>query len=619
MTIPTNAQWSPLFDAHYLRPQKSSRIPRSFVFFDTEAWRKPISGGEEQSWRLGCTLAVTWDWRKAAWTFHPLARHRTPEDLWDAITKEARRDARTVVVAHNLSYDLRISHGLALLPALGWQVSRPTFTAETVGFEARKDRARLVCVDSLSLLPTSLAKVKGLLGLPALPLPDDGADEADWWARCAEDTEALARSYMAVIAWLKEGNFGGWARSGASIGWHTMLRRLAPQQVLVHGREEVRKAEVAAMYAGRAEVWRWGTLRGGPWYVWDAEMAFGSVCKEGVLPAVLLDEVRGLDVLAMQRARGDYLHLAAATVTTEVPVLPWRDDTGICWPVGTFSGWWWDEELINAVAAGARVTVERAWRYQAQPWLASWASWCLDLVRDDSTPEARVIGVAAKHWSRAVPGRTAMKYRRWEAMGDAYVPGVAYMPMIDAGTRAKGAMLTLGGQRWEAWETAWWSQALPQVLSYVHAVCRTRLWTAMTTAGHDHVVYCDTDSVIVDAEGSRRLAKAAKAGGLWTLRLKEKAAKLELYAPQLVEGTTYRRLAGIPKGARRRAQLEYDAEVWDGILTSLAEGTPEVVNVRRVAYKLEAVDTRRIHLPGGFTAPFTVDRGSRLNRAEEAG
>lgn len=616
MTAQAGAGWAPLNGAHWLAPQVSSRVPRRWVFLDTEAHRSPAAGGEEQTWRLGVTCAVKWREVSGTWTPFELVRHTEPAAMWAAIADFARVDARTVVVAHNIAYDLRISAGLDWLTANGWTVDRPTFTAETVSLEAVNGRRRLVLVDSLSLFPTGLARIGELVGIPKPALPDEDDSDAAWWHRCETDVRVLATAYMAVVDWLRRGDLGGWARTGAGIGWHTLLRRHLTERVLVHAQPETREVEAKSMYAGRAEVWRHGRLSGGPWWEWDYEMAYGRVMATSSLPAALLGEVRGVSLDAMLSRQGTLAHLVEAEVTQAVPVLPWRDATGICWPVGTLEGWWWAGELELARRHGATVRVRRALRYRASPWLASWATWAMDLVRDTSTPEARVIGLAAKAWTRSVPGRTAMSYKAWELAGDAWVPGVGYMPLLDFDTGARGAALTLGARRWEAWRSEWWGQALPQVLSAVMSETRVRLWEAMTTAGLDHVVYCDTDALIVDGAGNDRLAAAVAAGELPGLRVKGHHLALEPMAPQLIEGTTYRRLAGIPRGARRTGDNTYTAEVWEGITSGLAHGHTDRVTVSSRPVQLVAEDTRRWHLPGGATAPITVRAGARAPQEE---
>jgi hypothetical protein len=521
-------------------------------------------------------------------------------------------------MAHKLDYDLRISRGLELLPAMGWELSRPTFNGEHVTLEATKGDAKIVLADTLTLLPRGLEHVGNLLDCPKLPLPDEDGPEEEWWARCTTDVEILARAYMIVVDWLSRQDLGGWARTGPGIGWHTLLRRHMHHSVLVHGRPEVREAEAAAMYAGRAEVWRHGQLHHGPYHEWDYALAYANVCRESYLPSVLMDQVARPKLDRIERSWPTRAWLVKADVSTDVPVLPVADDIGVLWPVGTFQGWWWDVELVEAARAGAVVAPLTAWRYVAAPWLASWAEWAIGVVADDTTPEARVRALAAKHWTRTIVGRSAMRYRSWEDQGAAWSPGASYMPMLDRQSGERGACLTLGNQRWEAWGQEWWGDALPQLLGAVMARCRVNLWRSMAEAGHKHLVYMDTDSLIVDRTGHDRLKSAAAAGRLGSMRYKGSHDTLEVTAPQLVEGSTYRRLAGVPKGAQRTGHDTYDGEVWEGITTSMAEGHPGEVRIRRAQIALSGLDTRRAHLPGGATAPFTMAGGVRQARQEKA-
>ena len=610
--------FTPHEGAHYLHRQTSAKVPRRFVFFDTEAYRDHHAGGEHQRWRLGVTATVTWNDAKHTWTKPKFTRHPTPESLWELVTGFARRSQRTVVVAHKLAYDLRISGGLDYLPQHGWEVHRPMFANNRVSLEARKDEAPLVLVDSLTLIPQGIGAIGVMLGIDKPALPDDDAPQEVWWERCEADVAILCRAYMEIMDWLSRDQLGGWARTGPGIGWHVMLKGHLGTPVLVHNRKEVRDAEKVAMGAGRAEAWQHGTVLGGPFWEWDYELAYANICAETALPTVLVGKVHGASLSGMLAGWPAYAYLVNAEVVTDVPALHWTDDLGTCWPVGRFTGTWWDFELAAAETAGAKVKVKSAWKYKAAPWLSSWASWTMDQVHDLSTPEARVRSAVAKQWSRSVPGRTAMRYRDWQYYGEAYRPGAGYVPAYDVDAKAHGAVLTLGNQRWEAWSTEWSDNALPQVLSSVMAHCRVRLWHAMVTAGFDNLVATRSDSVIVTEAGSERLEEAKADGFLWSLRKKQRVSIEDIQRADYIESNDYRRMAGIPRGAVKVGPLEYEAQVWEGITSSMAAGHPAEVWLHKRRIILTGLDTRRLHLADGKTAPFTVAGGQRAARAEDA-
>ena len=603
---------------HLLHEQKSSRVPRRYVFLDTEAHRKRVAGVEEQSWRLGVTAEIHWQPAERQWSRPRWAEHETPASLWQAVSDAARPKARTVVVAHNLAYDLGLADGLRILTTMGYKLERLTLSHGHVGFDAVRGEDHLVLVDSLTTLPTTIEALGKILGVGKPKLPGEDAPAEMWWTRCRTDVEILMASYLAIVDALRGRDLGCWARSGSGIGWNTMLRRHLSAKVLVHERDDVRLLEQAAAHAGRAEAWRHGVLQGSTWTEWDFESAYGNVMATESLPAYLYDEVAGVSMTSIRSTYGPWRWLVNARVETDLPVLPCTDKRGTFYPAGTMTGWWWDVELMAAEDEGASIEVIGAHRYRGSPWLATWAQWVLDTVWDTSTPEARILGIAAKHWQRALVGRTAMRYRTWTEVGEAWSTGIGYLPLADLDTGRLGACLELDGRRFEAWERTWADSALPQVLSSVIAHCRVNLWRAMRVAGLEHVVYVDTDALITDAEGSRALQHAIDAGELGSLRAKARMTKVTIHGPRYVVGAQYERIAGVPRGRRKVAEHTYAAHRTEHLAEAIAGGRPDVVTVRPLTVHMATEDWHRRHLAGGETEAYLVYEGARVGAEEGA-
>ena len=605
--------------AHLLAEQSSSRVPRRYVFLDTEAHRATRAGLERQTWRCGVTAEIHYQPAEQQWSRAVVVEHGTPEALWQTVADAARPKARTVVVAHNLAYDLQLADGLRILDAMGWSIDHLTLSHGHVGLDAVHDGLRLVLVDSLTTLPSSIEQLGKAYGIDKPKLPAEDAPAETWYARCRTDVEILMRAYLAVVTALRDRDLGCWARSGSGIGWNTFVRRHLLDKVLVHERPEVREVEQLAAYGGRAEAWRHGTLSGSRWTEWDFESAYAHVMADEWLPAYLYDEVTAVKMSSVRRTYGPWRWLIEARVETDVPVLPVTDHRGTFYPVGTMTGWWWDNELMAAEDEGAEVTVIRAYRYKGARWLATWANWVLDLVWDQSSPEAVILGMAAKHWQRALVGRTAMRYRSWTEVGEAYSTGIGYMPLWDRDSDTLGACLELSGRRFEAWERTWSDQALPQVLSSVIAHCRVNLWRAMRVAGLEHVVYTDTDALITDTTGSRALQAAVDAGELGSLRRKAQMTKVTIHGPRYVVGSQYERIAGVPHGRVRTAEHTYEATRTEHLAEAIAAGRPDEVVVRPLTVHMSTEDWHRRHLPDGSTEPYLVCEGIRVDEERQAG
>ena len=603
---------------HLLHPMKSTRVPRRFVFLDTEAHRERKGGQEEQRWRLGVTAALHWQSKEHQWSRPTWADHETPEALWSAVVDEARKDARTVVVAHNLAYDLRIAQGLEVLARWGFHPEKLVVAPEHVAMDMVRDDLRLVLVDSTNVLPVSIERLGELLEQPKPALPAEEDSQEAWFTRCRADVGILMRAYLAVVDDLRTNDLGCWARTGSGIGWNTLLRRFLTDKVLVHSNDEVRTLEHEAAYAGRCEAWRHGRLKEGPFTEWDHALAYANVLADETLPAYLLDLTHAPSLAHVRRTYPRYRWLVHARVDAPTPTLPARDEHGVYWPTGTHEGWWWDVEILMAADEGARVEVLEAYRYAGAPWLATWASWVLDRCADDSTPEAKVLAVAAKHWQRAVVGRTAMRWRDWQECGPAYTTGVSYLPLHDLGSGASGAAFQLGGRRWETWERTWADSALPQLHSAVMAHCRVRLWQDMRTAGLEHVVYVDSDALITDVWGTLAIEGALARGELGSLRAKATIKSLTVHAPRYVTSPTYSRIAGVPRRRNRTGAHTYTAETWESLTQALSSGRTGTVMIRPVTVTMGTEDWRRVHLADGTTQAYGVAAGVRTAVTGEA-
>jgi len=598
---------------------KSTRVPRRFVFFTTEAVSSVHDGAEHQRWAGGVTSELHWQSKEHHWSKAVITHHGAPESLWGTITGAARDDTRTVVVAHNLGYHLRIADGFTILVAMGWRIDKLVIAANHVGFDLTQGRRRLVVIDSTTVIPGSIEKLAKLLEMPRPSDAIAGDPAGTQFAQAERSVAVLSRAYLIIVDLLRDNDLGCWARTGSGIAWNTFTRRFLDTKVLVHGFDDVREIESEANYGGRNEVWKWGRLDKGTWTEWDAELAYASVLATETLPSYYRAHVIGVRMGHIRATYPAERWLIHAEVETELPTLPLRDQHGSYFPIGTMTGWWWDCELLLAEDHGARVTVKSAHRYSGEDYLATWANWVIDRVADKSTPEARVVGIAAKHFQRAIVGRSAMRFRTWSEVGPAWLKGVSYMPMLDLGSQITGEVFQAGGRCFEAFDRTWWDSALPQLLSAVSAHCRVRLYEAMSVAGFDHVAYVDTDSLIVDEEGSERLRAAIREGRLYSLRVKSVLKRLSVWAPRYVTSRSTNKISGVGRDRIAKGEHRYVASNTERLPAALNAGHLDEVVITRITAQLTLEDFHRDHLPGGETAAYVVRNGERVTEKERTG
>jgi hypothetical protein len=589
---------------HYVKPNESARIPRRHIFLDTEAVQEPVPGGEVQTWRLAVACfysALAGRKVKERW-----GRYATPRKLWIDVDTHCGSHDRTVLWAHNLSYDVRISDAFAILPQLGWRLEAHNINPRGTWLTWRKGRATLMMVDSMSVFPASLERVGQCFDLAKVDLPAAADPDDEWLARCLQDVNILRTAVLAYLTWLEDNDMGNWQPTGAGQSWAVYRHKFLTHKLLVHNDEDALRAERRALWTGRCEAYWHGELRGQVVHEWDFEMAYARIARDNPVPVRLIGPMPDdYDWQSICNSDSAAL-LAEVTVTTDLPVVPCESAGRVLWPVGTFDTTLWDVEIVAAMATGARVTIRRGWLYRKRYALKSWAEWIIgELGATDPEPPVW-LKLIYKHWSRALIGRMAMTYGKWEEYATAPESATSRFTVYDTATGETSDMLQVGHTIWQHVGTVESPNSLPMITGYVQAIARVRLWNVMRALPDHALLYVDTDSLLVTDKHFRAVEAIAATPMGEGLRLKRSWQGFAIYGPRQIRTGEQLRVAGIPHRAERQDDGTYAGEVWDTLATALKRGGGSKVIVRDRVWHVSGVDRRRDAHGIGWTTPIAV-------------
>lgn len=608
----------PSVQAHYLRHNQTSRMPRRHVFIDTEARIDYTPPVQTQRWSCGVAEFYDCDPKRKA----PLleaADYTDPRELWAAVDTFCRPGARTIVWAHNLSYDLRIARGLEILPSLGWSLRAIVLDGQACWARFTKGKATMVCTDLTAWFAVPLALVGADLGLDQEPLPLDPEDTVATLRRCARDVEILRRAVLATFAFIQRADLGNWQMTGAGQAWSAYRHRFMTHKLLVHDDEQARESERRAIWAGRTECWRHGDLTTPGMVEYDLPRAYATVAQNCAIPTVLLGSLPRITNAQFSEWWPKRRLLCNVRVTTARPLVPALHDGRIVWPVGTFKTTLWDNEIRLVLRDGGRVRFGKTWVYSSEPALQRWANWILDAIglgADAYSPlERRLL----KHWSRALIGRFSLRYRQWDPLGTSEDPDLALSTLTGAGNADGAKLLQVGHDLLELTGMVDSENAMPQITGYVTAECRCRLWDLIDSAGMDQVLYMDTDSVIVTAKGARTLDRRIELNTAYGLQRKRSIRRLELRGPRNITVDAELRVSGVPRKAERLDTDVYSGETWEGLGRALESGDVGRVLVYERVFRLRPTDRRRVWLLGGGTEPIRLPQGAPVAPTAKSG
>lgn len=575
------------------------------MYLDTEAVIARNGAHQVQTWRLAVTahdhrIKGYERWRDPEW-----AVHHTQGELWDWIDARAKPGERMVVIAHNLAYDLRIADCFAHMLQRGWTLDRIRLDAQQGQVRWRHGKRTVLMIDSMAWFPVALKVIGDELGIDKPPLPEVEGAVDEWVERCMVDVTILRTAWRQVIDWLQREDLGVWQSTGAGQAWSTWRHRHMTDRVLVGDDQDVREMERLAVWCGRSEAWKHGVIDGGPFTEWDVELAYLRIMRDCGVPVRAV----GRRVNPKPRDLAKWLDkacvLARVRITTTDPIVPTRSDHGIYWPVGTFETVVWDPELHLLFDSDAHVEVLEVVVYHRRAALSSFAEWLWPMASGDDETEGPVVRRVAKHWSRAFVGRFGVRYTQWEPFGATVAPNVGLETVSDLTTGETYRLLSAGDRCMRECGVVEGENAVPSIMGWIMSETRRRLWVTMNDAGLENVLHVDTDGLVVNAEGSRRLTEIGRAG----IRIKATYETAEVIAARQVIYGGALRAPGVPRRAKRIDTHTWEGEAWERLTAALRAGEADRVRVSRRTMHLSGVDHRRAHSDGGTTEAFVLTEG----------
>lgn len=593
----------PPVQLHTLRGNAAERSPKHVAILDTEtAWRE-TNDGEMHVLRLWAMRHLHRGHDHKRMGVDHRAWGRSVEDLADRLTEWTRHAGSLWLFMHNTAFDLSVTRLPMVLVRHGWELRNHGLTMDRPWFRVGMGDKVLTVVDSTSWLRASLDRIGVLLDMPKLPLPDNDDGERAWLARCERDVDVLTAAMVQLMDWWDANGLGCWSLTGASTGWNAYRHNRQGPPITIDPDPAALEFERRAISGGRRDVWRVGALARARYLEIDFERAHLTICRHLPLPRRRCFSFDGDWNERDWQDPERFGAVAEVTVRTGTPRYPMRLDGRWWYPTGEFRTTLAWPEILGARQRGELVAMHRGYTHWLHPHMATWAEWLGGILDAPPGTVPPMAHLAAKGWSRSVPGKWATRTSRELERRPSHVADWA----VEHGmAQPQDVPLTImhfnGEQTWLLTDQDG-DDSFPAVLAYIQSHVRERLNTLIDNLPAASLVACNTDGVIIKAARTPDLDRLAALTWPLVPRVKRVAHSVQVIGPNHIIVDGEQRLSGVPATAQLVGDLTWEWSTWPGLRTQV-QVAPEGGYLRRPRrVNLSHVPVARWVLDDGRTVP----------------
>lgn len=585
---------------HYLKANHKSESPSAVIYFDTETRETKLSDTEK---RLDLSFGFALYTRRIAsgkWGADDWTRFETLAGFWSFVEAHARPKTKLYVIAHNLIFDLTITHGFKELPARGWKLTKAIIDDPPSILVYRKDKMTLCLIDSFNYFHSSLAELGESIGLSKLTMPGEGATPEEWDVYCRRDVEVLRAAMESYIEFVKHNDLGNFQLTQASQAFNAYRHRFMHHAILIDCNDKALELARNSYYGGRTEAFYLGETEG-DFYLLDVNSMYPFVMSVFEYPTILQSVYHRVTVPELAEIIEASLVIGDVDLSTDEPAYPLRRKDGLVFPVGSFRAALPTPELKYALEHGHIKRVRRLALYRGARLFEDYVTTLYNLRRDYKAAGNKPFQYLCKLMLNSLYGKFGQCGRVYTDSGAADSLEPRSWDEWDADRKCFVKYRQFGGLVQSYKNEGESYNSSPAIASHVTGYARAWLWKLICQAGRENVYYCDTDSILTNKAGYDILAPLYVGDSLGELKLERRFASLRINGPKDYRFGETTKIKGIRKNAVKLGDNVYSQERFSKFKGMVARGdlesmviTDTTKTLRRRYHKGERLDSGRI-------------------------
>ena len=623
-------KYAPYRRAEALKATKRNHFPKRFLFLDTETTPRPIT---PKSWinclKLGVAIYVELD-KDANVKKRIIHQFKSVYEFLGIIAAHSQKKSRILCIGHNVAFDIEVLNLADIFTDLGCECDYPIRNGKTFLWRVELNRGSLLFLDTANYSATSLERLGEDIGIPKRKIDFDTCTDFQLLKYCLNDVKICEKFILEYIRFLLHNNMGEFKETIASQALTSYRYRFMKTAPVFHINDKVNEIEKYSYFGGRTEALRLGDLSGQTWYNLDVSSEYPAAMIKTKMPYQLIGVNSKIVSVAFKHHLDHAYLIVDCTVETELPVFPVRakirqsggyltieilsnyapNQNGykIIYPVGTYRTWLHHSEFIYAYERDLIKEIHGYVVYRAEDLFIDYVKTLYELKAQYAELGNESFRYMTKILLNALYGKWAQEYHVTELIAE--IPDKRVSVTYGYSDRGSFSFTEINwfGKVYRTYQTGLSTYSFPAIAGAITSNARMILWEYREIAGHENVVYSDTDSLLTNVNGYEALKSHIAKGKLGKLELKGSSERLIIYGNKDYEFGSKITHKGIPSKARETEPWQWEYMHFEGFNEWRNNGANRAPIMERVIKTRKSLYDKGLLCPNGLILPFRLER-----------
>jgi len=301
-----------------------------------------------------------------------------------------------------------------------------------------------------------------------------------------------------------------------------------------------------------------------------------------------------------------HLIVARLNIQVDEPCIGIKDER-LIFPIGRFNAVLTTPEIIYVMKHHKIKSVSEVAIYQQSPVFERWVDSLYNLRKEFFAENNDLYSKLTKLLMNSLYGKFGQMTEEITEIGEADPNIIMSGRVFNMETGEWYSQWIFGGKVFARGpKKTEWVHSSPVIASHVTAHARMELWNTIKTAGRENVLYCDTDSVMVNDDGLKRLKPMIDKTRLGALKYEGSADSVRIHGlKDYVFGETVK-CKGMSPSAISLGEGHFKQEQFLKFRSLIKMGSLDAPIVKTIEKKLKREYKKGIVLESGLITPFEL-------------